>query len=269
MKISTSMEAKLQLLLDFLYACIPRSQPPAECFADAKIVSHRGQHDNRRVIENTLPAFDRVLQAGIWGIEFDIRWTKDHVPICFHDPDLMRLFGDPRKIGSMTRDEIRDAFPLIPTLKTLVERYAGQLHLMIELKAVDNISAADQNRILADTLAGLGPGHDYHLMSLDPEIFVPLHAFSPRAMLPIARLDVNGFSRTTLERGYGGLAGHYFLIRPRLIARHQSASQRLGTGFIGSRNLLFRELTRGITWLFSDDALGLKSICDRYANPGP
>jgi glycerophosphoryl diester phosphodiesterase len=259
------METFFHRCVDLVFAHIPRKIPPKARFSDCKIVSHRGQHDNKVVMENTIAAFDPILHAGVWGIEFDIRWTKDHCPICLHDPDLKRLFGSEKKVSRMTRADLNDAFPTIPSLKDLVRRYGRRLHLMIELKAVDNIDLPHQGQILASSLAGLTPERDYHLISLTPEIFIGLDNFPTQAMLPIARLDVGGFSRLALKKGYGGLTGHYLLIRKQVIDIHLGAQQKIGTGFIGSKNTLLRELNRNVTWLFSNDALGLKSICDHFA----
>ena len=59
---------------------------------DCRIISHRGEHDNRNVFENTLKSFDKALESGIFGIEFDLRWTKDLKPVVFHDGNTKRLF---------------------------------------------------------------------------------------------------------------------------------------------------------------------------------
>ena len=40
----------------------------------------------------------------------------------------------------------------------------------------------------------------------------------------------------------------------------------MGTGFIHSRNALFRELNRGIEWIFSNRAVHIQGIVDRYIN---
>ena len=40
------------------------------------IIAHRGVHDNKNIIENTLPAFKLAVQKD-YAIEFDISITKD------------------------------------------------------------------------------------------------------------------------------------------------------------------------------------------------
>ncbi|RLA05214.1 MAG: glycerophosphodiester phosphodiesterase, partial [Gammaproteobacteria bacterium] len=75
MKTSFQIETLLQRLADILYAGIPRSRPSLRSLQNCKIVSHRGEHDNNSVMENTIAAFDRVVERGVWGIELDVRWT--------------------------------------------------------------------------------------------------------------------------------------------------------------------------------------------------
>src|SRR5690349_5807424 len=86
------VQASLQKGIDLLFAQIPQPRPSAEALAQARLVAHRGAHDGRRVLENTLEAFETACRAGAWGLEFDVRWTSDHVPVVHHDVTLERLF---------------------------------------------------------------------------------------------------------------------------------------------------------------------------------
>ena len=55
--------------------------------------AHRGLYDNARgVPENSLPAFERAVRAG-YGIELDVRETRDHVLVVHHDETLERSCG--------------------------------------------------------------------------------------------------------------------------------------------------------------------------------
>ena len=70
----------------------------------------------------------------IYGVEFDIRWTKDLVPMVFHDPDLQRVFGSSERLANLTSTELRQRFPLIPNLSEVVQHLGQHKHLMIEIK---------------------------------------------------------------------------------------------------------------------------------------
>ena len=70
------LERALMAGVDLWFRWIPRMRPSRAALEACKIVSHRGEHDNRRVFENTLAAFDAAAAAGCWGLEFDVRWTR-------------------------------------------------------------------------------------------------------------------------------------------------------------------------------------------------
>ncbi len=55
------------------------------------IIAHRGA--SAFAPENTIAAFQKALDAGADGIEFDVRLTKDGKPVVFHDRTLKRVTG--------------------------------------------------------------------------------------------------------------------------------------------------------------------------------
>lgn len=55
--------------------------------------------------EQTLSAARYSLEKGADFFEIDIRFTKDNFPVICHDPDGLRIFGNPMKINEMTLKE--------------------------------------------------------------------------------------------------------------------------------------------------------------------
>jgi len=250
-------------LTDTIFWYYPQPIPGKEKLYDCKLISHRGAYDNRYVFENTLAAFDRINGTGVWGIEFDIRWTKDLHPIVFHDHNLSRLWGVDQEVSRLCLIELKRSFPLIPTLEEMIARYGQKLHLMIEIKEAFYPDPVYQNRVLNDVLAPLKPLDDYHLISLDPDIFQRIDFLSNNAFLPIAGINVATISKRVIKEKYRGLLGHYLLIGNTCLKRHHQNDQIIGTGFVNSENCLFRELNRGVKWIFSQNALALQIVRDR------
>ena len=125
------LETTLIKICDLIFELVPRQIPPFEILEKCKIVSHRGQHDNKIVFENTLASFDKILETNeICGIEFDFRWTKDLYPVVIHDPDLKRLHGINRLVSDTALNELKQLCPLVPTLEEVLNRYGKILHLM-------------------------------------------------------------------------------------------------------------------------------------------
>jgi len=254
------IEKLFHRIADGLIAALPQTLPNKEKLEKCKIVSHRGEYDNRGIFENTLPAFDRVRDHGVWGVELDIRWTKDLQPIVFHDADFQRLFGSSLMVKKMTMAEVRTEFPVIPSLEEVILRYGKKLHLMIEIKKEVYPDPGYQNQVLRDLFSKLEHQKDFHFLSLTPEMFEFIHFVPPQTFLPIAQINVHELSEIAIKKNYGGITGHYLFLTDRVKKKHQDIGQKVGSGYAGSRNCLFREIKRGVDWIFSNKALQMQSI---------
>jgi len=254
------LESAAMAAADAVYALLPRPCPPREQLDRCRLIAHRGAHDGRALVENTLPAFDAARAGGVWGIETDLRWTRDLEPVLLHDADGARLFGEATRAAEVTAAQLRDRLPAVPTLAAVVQRYTPQMHLMLEIKAEPYPDAARQQARLMELLQHLQPGRDYHLMALDPGLFRLFPDVPAHAMIPIARLNVAATSRLALARGYAGIAGHYALVRRRIIHHHACAGQAVGVGFPASRFALYREIARDVRWIYSDRAVELQRM---------
>ena len=264
MKLFSYVESGVERIIDGFYKLWPQPFPGIERLKNCKIISHRGEHNNQSVFENTLPAFDRACDAGVWGIEFDIRWTIDLKPVVVHDADLKRVFDIDFTVGDVSLEMLRAHCPQIPTLAEVIQRYGHKVHLMVEIKEENYPDPGRQNRILRDCFASLEPQDDYHLISLTPDMF-DLITFAPAsAFMPIAVWHVSRFSNLALEKNMRGLAGHYFLLNHAILSKHRATGQKVGTGYPASENCLFRELNRGVEWIFSNNAAELQAIVRRH-----
>ena len=261
MALSNILERLFFRATDRIYGWLPRPCPDQGKLDPVRLVAHRGQRDNPRVLENTLEAFDAVLRRGVWGIEFDIRWTRDLQPVVFHDPDLRRLFGSSVLVRERTLNQLRADFPSIPTLEEVIRRYGGRMHLMAEIKEEGWPEPAYQNQILGDLFSALAPGEDFHVLSLRPALFERVRFAPPSCFLPVAELNVAELSSLALQNQYAGLAGHYLLVTRAILEKHKAAGQKIATGYIASRNCLCREINRGVDWIFTNTPLRIQSIC--------
>lgn len=242
-------------IVDSWYAMVPRPKPDAKTLKNTRIIAHRGAHDKAAgIIENTDEAFKRAQSLGCWGIELDIHATADEKLVVNHDPDLRRLWNHKATIKELHFNELRQLQPAVPALSEVVERYGKSMHLFIELKAP--FTAEKQ---LLEELKSLTPCEDYHLLSLDESLFTSLQAIPREAMILVAvNNNSRKFCRLSLEKGYGGVCGHYLLLSDSLIQPLRSARQIFGVGFIDSRFSLYREVSRNIPWLFTNNA---EKIC--------
>ncbi|MFH1077666.1 MAG: glycerophosphodiester phosphodiesterase family protein [Patescibacteria group bacterium] len=105
-----------------------------------KVFAHRGLH-SRHLGENTLAAFVRAVEAGADGIEFDVRVTRDGVPVAIHDENLSRVAGDSRRVRDLTEKELQAVVlrgeGRIPTLNEITASISSTVELDIEIKDRD------------------------------------------------------------------------------------------------------------------------------------
>jgi glycerophosphoryl diester phosphodiesterase len=90
----------------------------------------------------------------------DAQLTADGVVVLLHDRDLMRVAGDPRRLGDLTYDEVRQldvgrwfapafAGERVPTLVEVIRLARGRIRLNVELKFFG------PDRRLAEAVAGI------------------------------------------------------------------------------------------------------------------
>ena len=101
--------------------------------------AHRGLHTrDKRVPENSLEAFRLAARAG-YGIELDVRLSKDGQVVVFHDDTLLRICGVDKRVDELDYDELK-ALRLcgqdagIPLFSEALAAIRGRGPLIVELK---------------------------------------------------------------------------------------------------------------------------------------
>jgi glycerophosphoryl diester phosphodiesterase len=69
-------------------------------FASAPVIGHRGAA--RLAPENTLAGLRMAAALGANCVEFDVRLTKDGVPVLFHDDTMDRTTDGRGRLASLT-----------------------------------------------------------------------------------------------------------------------------------------------------------------------
>ena len=101
-------------------------------------IAHRGLY-NDEINENTISAFDNAFDNGYEGIEFDVRLTKDKVPVIIHDSFLSRVSNGKGLVKNYTYNELlkfnfgKKKIERIPKLEDVINRYNNKT-MIIELK---------------------------------------------------------------------------------------------------------------------------------------
>lgn len=144
--------------------------------------AHRGLHGNG-VPENSMAAFRKALEHG-YGIELDIHLMKDGNLAVIHDASLKRTAGADVNITDLTTADLADytlegTEERIPTFAQLLQLYAGQAPLIIELKADGN-----NHQALVDAAVAAMEGYEgpWCMESFDPRCLFYLKKNHPQVI---------------------------------------------------------------------------------------
>lgn len=134
-----------------MVAASPLAAHPVLSLHVPRVFAHRGGSALRP--ENTLAAFDHGLSLGADGLEFDVRLSRDGVPMVHHDDTLDRTTSGTGRLDALTAEQL-DALDAghhfrgldgesfrgrgcrIPRLDAVLARYAD-VPCIIELKGSD------------------------------------------------------------------------------------------------------------------------------------
>ncbi|MEM8649116.1 MAG: glycerophosphodiester phosphodiesterase family protein [Pseudomonadota bacterium] len=104
-------------------------------------IAHRALHDpSKNIYENSLSAAKSAVEHG-YAIEVDLQFSKDRVPMVFHDFNLERMTGHEGKVretdmAALKSLKLGNSEDFIPTLKDLLNLVDGKSGLVLELKGM-------------------------------------------------------------------------------------------------------------------------------------
>lgn len=123
------------------------------------IIAHRGY--SSQLPENTIAAFKGACEIGVDYVELDVQYTKDGVPVIFHDTDLARITGMEGNVIDYTYEELHNmdagkwfgtdfSGEKIPTLEETLEFFQKEECLLyLELKDIGDIEGFIENVVKA------------------------------------------------------------------------------------------------------------------------
>jgi glycerophosphoryl diester phosphodiesterase len=179
--------------------------------------AHRGEHLQHP--ENSLPAIQAAIDAGVDYVELDVRTSSDGYLVLMHDPTVDRMTNGKGAIRSMTLAEIRKLdlgarfpgkFPdlQVPTFDEALELCKGKIGVYVDTKsaAPKDLVAAIERHDMGDhvmfwsehvnflkQIAELRPS-----WKLLPEAFNPDHT---RELMTIFHPQMLGFDQRDFNSG--------------------------------------------------------------------
>lgn len=127
---------KALVLVVAVYSCTTTKKTTLN-LADNKVIAHRGAWKHTGAPQNSMESVRKAWEMGCAGVEFDIRLTKDGIPILNHDPGYKGM-----NIDQYTYEELK-AVPLpngeyLPLLEDIIKAGIQQktTRLVFEIKAL-------------------------------------------------------------------------------------------------------------------------------------
>ena len=189
--------AGIALAAGYVYLTAPgKPSRQQKSIYNGRNIAHRGLHTRDHVVpENSLAAFEAAASVG-YGIELDVRLTKDGQVVVFHDDNLKRVCGVDARVDEMTYAELQqlrlyDTDQIIPLFSQVLTCVRGRGPLIVEIKTgKHNKELCEKTCELLRCYAG-----DYCIESFNPMILRWFRRNAPdimRGQLASQREDYKG-----------------------------------------------------------------------------
>lgn len=220
------------------------------------IIGHRGA--SAVALENSLAAFEAAIAAGADGIEFDVRLSRDGVPVIIHDDTLQRTHGLRRRVADLTVEELRGV--RVPSLRDLFELMTGNsLILCLEIKG--------SSPVLAERCCELVSEFAFEDRTIvecfDLNVIKNIRALKTAALFePRIYTDQSLIDRS-LKVGASVLALHHRLAKPSLVEKARLAGLRVVVWTVDDPVWVARAQAMGIEALITNDPAIMIEASDR------
>lgn len=236
------------------------------------IIGHRGA--SAVAPENTIAAFREALAVGADGIEFDVRLTRDGVPVVIHDSTLRRTGGLPHRVADLTWAEVskvdvgswfagafaNETVPSLAELFTLFQSNNSTLYLEMKcdspaeqrplakacVKAIDERSLKERVVVECFQLPALKI-----LKEIDPDIKT-VALFEPSFTNPSVLSDQRIINQAE-DVGAAALALHHRLARESLVQKAKAAGLHIAVWTVDDPAWIERARVMGIDALITNN----------------
>lgn len=248
------------------------------------ILGHRGA--SAIAPENTLAAFSRAILDGADGIEFDVRLSRDGVPVVIHDASLRRTAGIDKQVGDLTSEHLQTidvgswfrrtspesrrrssepsyAGEKIPTLAQVFELFNSNTGcLYVEMKS-DSGEGADLAAAVVETVRDADIATRVVVESFDLPAITEIKRidsgirtaalFEPRLSRPISTIRRLKMVDLALNTGAEEIAIHYTLAGVGVVEKAQECGLETVVWTVDDPKWISRARGLGVKALISND----------------
>lgn len=228
--------------------------------------------------ENTLAAFSRAIRDGADGIEFDVRLSRDGVPVVIHDANLKRTGLIDRPVSELTAAELREidvgswfgarrpepsasfAGERLPTLAEVFNTISGLLYIEMKCDAQDGAALAAEvvslSRESRMTDRVVVESFDLSAIAEVNRIDAGIRTaalFEPKLSRPISTVRRLKMVDTALGVGANEIALHHTLAGPRVIEKAKREGLEVVVWTVDEPEWIERARALGVKALISNN----------------
>ena len=222
------------------------------------IIGHRGAA--AVAPENTIASFERAMQDGADGVEFDVRLSRDEIPVVIHDPTLNRTASIDSEVAKLTAAQLAPFD--VPTLHEVLGCFKQRDALLyVEMKSErgELALAKEVFQVIQNEARGtkvIVSSFDMRLISevkriddsirtaalFEPKISRPFDLVRKKRLIDIAR-----------ENGADEIALHYRLVSRRILEEAQRAQMEVVIWTVDNPRWVDRARALGIKALITNN----------------
>ena len=219
------------------------------------IIGHRGA--SAVAPENSMAAFKAAIEAGADGIEFDVRLSREGVPVIIHDDTLQRTHGLRRRVVDLTVEELRSV--KVPSLRDLFELMSqNDLILCLEIKG----SSSELAERCCELVREFSFEERVIVECFDLNVLKPINLKTAALFEPRIYTDQSLINRA-LAVGASVLALHHRLAKPSLIEKAKLAGLRVVVWTVDDPAWIARAQSLGIEAVITNDPATMIEASDR------
>ncbi|HTJ80799.1 MAG TPA: glycerophosphodiester phosphodiesterase family protein [Polyangiaceae bacterium] len=145
------------------------------------IVGHRGVRGP--LPENTMAAFEEAIRQGADAVELDVRLARSGEVVVLHDPDLVRVAGDPGRAEDLSYAELRAADlgrgERVPLLADVLE-LAARSHVGVNVELKHDVPSRRALALATARVLAAFPKVDVVVSSFDPWTLAAHRLLAPK-----------------------------------------------------------------------------------------
>jgi glycerophosphoryl diester phosphodiesterase len=187
---------------------------PATAQDIPKVIAHRGYWQTYGSAQNSIHAFERAAETGVYGSEFDVHMTADSILVLFHDNTIQGI-----NIQAAPYAHIQDmklsngeSIPLLREFLEATRRISPDIKLIFELKphATPELNREAARRSV-ETIREKRLTYRTEFITFSLDAGKELIRLAPE--IPVYYLNGDLSPEQLKESGFAGLDYHYGVMR--------------------------------------------------------